>query len=186
MLFSLLFQACFPTLEDKNFSPLLNIIEPENDALFNAGEKITFDLEVSDPTDLSMDLFIRLESDIIGFLWEGRPDAQGELIFQTDALIPGEHIITVTVQDTGGLYVESSITLQINTLPFAPIVQILPTTADTTTPLTLSISAADGDPLEPVVVWYQNGVPAPFEEDENQIVIAPEATKNKWGKGPEN
>ncbi|MBK7759960.1 MAG: hypothetical protein IPI35_26865 [Deltaproteobacteria bacterium] len=57
------------------------------------------------------------ESDLDGLLDESFAAADGAILFETTALSPGEHNVTLTVTDGDGLYVVGTVLISVNDLP---------------------------------------------------------------------
>ena len=155
-----LFSACFPQVAERDFPPVVVAISPDDSAMVNYGENILFSIEVDDPDTPLRELNIRLESTLNGVFIEGTPDANGILNQSTNELLLGEHMLTVTVSDTGGNVISLPSSLYVNSLPEISEVSIepeIPSTNDDLEVLIAHFSDMDGDGVQIDYQWYRNG-----------------------------
>ena len=111
-----------------NTPPVTSIVTPEDGAIVNPGDIVEFYGIARDDQDLAGEITIRWESSFDGVIDTTAPDANGDLRVTTNTLQPGEHIITLTAQDTAGESGESSIALQVGegeNSAGAPVIVIL-------------------------------------------------------------
>jgi hypothetical protein len=113
--------------------PVVTLITPNTDEEFEEGELITFEARVGDDQDAPGDLELTWISDLDGTLSEsGRADGSGAVVFNTENLSPGAHVVTLVVTDSDGQTSEDFVTISVIDLPDAPSVQILsPTIGET-------------------------------------------------------
>jgi hypothetical protein len=152
--------GCLSEFKERNFAPEMTVLSPLEGEVHNVGDSIFFQVEVSDPTDLSTDLSVRWESDLDGLFLEASPDSLGGLSLVSSELSSGTHNLRVTTRDDEDLYAETSVQIFVNTPPYAPTVHLQPDSPTTETPLSLTVATqpdAEDDPQSAIVIWYQNG-----------------------------
>lgn len=142
--------------------PTVAITLPADGSWVNVGELVPFSGLVSDDADLPTALTIEWSSDLDGTLSTTAPDATGAVAFDSAALVAGTHTITLAATDTDGLVGTDTTQLNINGLPSAPGIEILPDPAVTGDDLvaTVVVAASDpeADPLTLSHAWTRNGV----------------------------
>lgn len=143
-----------------NARPVLSFIEPSSGSIFNDGESITFSASVSDYETNSDSLLIEWSSDLDGVV--GTASAvNGVASLTTDALSVGSHTMTLTVTDALGTSTVDSLMLNVNGVPTAPVISLIPTSAYTTDDLTVSIQTPgvdpEGDAVSYEYEWMLNG-----------------------------
>ena len=155
----ILFSACFPQVAERDFPPMVVAISPDDSAMVNYGENILFSIEVDDPDTPLRELNIRLESTLNGVFIEGTPDANGILNQSTNELLLGEHMLTVTVSDTGGNVISLPSSLYVNSLPEISEVSIEPEIPSTNDDLEVDCSLLRyGRRWRSIdYQWYRNG-----------------------------
>ncbi len=144
--------------------PELTRETPRNGALFNEGEAVGFSGTVTDIPSAPDDLDFTWVSDLDGpFSTEGA-DSEGEFAFEVTDLSAGTHVITVTVTDRDGMYVNESFEVNINDLPGAPTVGIEPDPAGTEDDLyaTILVDSTDAEshPVTYTYAWAVDGTPS--------------------------
>ena len=141
--------------------PELELLAPLDGDLYNEGELVSFVATASDDATASGDLLVAWASDLDGLLDEANAAADGSILFETTALSPGEHTITVTVTDGDGLYSVAEVLVSVNDLPGAPTVSVSPASPGTNDTLTASVTGpsadAEGDPITYTYAWTKNG-----------------------------
>ena len=142
--------------------PTIVLDAPVDGEVVNEGESVAFAATVADGEDRPADLVVRWEDDLDGLLSEDAPDSAGASEFYPSDLSVGDHVLTVTVTDSAGLYAREQVRLTVNGVPTAPTVSITPDPADTDGDLSAGIDVAavdpDGDPLTYTYTWSLNGV----------------------------
>jgi hypothetical protein len=141
--------------------PELELLAPIDGDLFNEGELVSFVATASDAETAAGDLLVTWESDLDGLLDESYAAADGSILFETTALSPGEHNVTLTVTDGDGLYVIGAVLISVNDLPGAPTVSLSPSSPGTDDTLTASVTGpsadAEGDPITYSYAWTKDG-----------------------------
>jgi len=84
-----------------NIAPTVQITQPLDGDAFDAGEEITFIATVSDDYDSMSDLDLEWVSDVIGMLSDD-PSGSSEIVYVTDELEPGRHVISLEAVDSDG------------------------------------------------------------------------------------
>ena len=90
-------------LNVNNDEPQLSIITPADESSVDEYDLVEFRGMATDLEDAETAIQITWESGIDGVLNVDSPDAEGNVYFATDALTPGDHVITLTATDTQGL-----------------------------------------------------------------------------------
>jgi hypothetical protein len=75
------------------------VLEPMADQTFEEGDSVVFVATVLDPRFEPSLLSVRLISDLDGTLWEGNPDAEGQVRWTGDALSSGAHRLTLEARN---------------------------------------------------------------------------------------
>ena len=94
--------GCYPTIEERNFPPVLEVISPELDSVYNEGELIYVEAVVEDEQLLSGGVSVSWVSDLDGLLHERLPGADGKVLLSSVSLSPGKHHTTILAEDAGG------------------------------------------------------------------------------------
>jgi hypothetical protein len=140
--------------------PTLEVDEPINSSIFSLNEAITFTATVSDTEELPSDISLSWNSHIDGEFSTQGSDSNGNIYFSFSDLSAGIHNILVYATDSSGLSSSASLSLQINTPPSAPSIEISPEPAYTSDDLYITLTEAadpDGDAITYAYQWYQNG-----------------------------
>ena len=95
-----------------NQAPTATITSPADGSAYTQGDLVTIEATVSDHAFVE-NLEVYLESDLQGILEETSPSVLGTLSLQTANLAPGDHTITLTVIDEGGLEAQDTISLSV-------------------------------------------------------------------------
>ncbi len=105
-----------------------------------------------------LESFVRWESDIDGLLFEGTT-IEGTSLHSLDTLSAGLHTLTVTVTDQETLSRTETLSVRINQIPELQSLELSPDPIYTTDALTATVVASDpdGDALNLVYQWYENG-----------------------------
>ncbi|MCC5843995.1 MAG: DNRLRE domain-containing protein [Verrucomicrobia bacterium] len=103
------------TLEDINLEPLVEITSPANETVVFAGDEVIFEGTALDPEDGDLTAAAVWTSSLDGPLGSG-----GAL--SLDTLSVGEHLITLSVTDSGGLSDMEQISLTVEAAPPVPAV----------------------------------------------------------------
>ena len=158
---SFVLSGCVASFEERNFPPSITITSPQENAVFSQGNDVQLLAQVSDGEDESAGLTVRVQSSKSGLLLEAYPDSAGLFDASSSELEPGEHTLTLTVEDSAGLFTSDSIRIRINSLPDTPVIYLgpdLPTTADDLQVQLIEASDPDGDDVSVSFAWYKNGV----------------------------
>lgn len=142
--------------------PEVSIDSPSSGDVVNEGAVVAFSGTVSDAEDAAVDLEIAWLSDVDGGLSTVAADSAGLTAFNTDTLSPGPHIVTLEVTDSDTLVGRDTVSITVNGLPTAPVVELLPDPAVTDDDLSVSITTDATDPegasLSYSYAWSKNGV----------------------------
>ncbi len=145
-------------------APTIELESPADGEVVAEGEALVFTALVADGEDAPGDLLVRWESSVDGLLYEGPPDSAGVAQFVESALSPGDHVLTVTVTDTDGLYTSALGTFTVDGAPSAPGVSIAPASPVTDDDLVVSVDTPAVDPeggsLTYLYTWSVDGVPS--------------------------
>ena len=160
-----------------NSAPTAAITAPLAGATFDAGALISFSATASDAEDNTAALSVSWRSSLDGPL-------ATELSFETAALSPGAHAITLTVTDTGGAVAEDEIAIEVRQAPDAPIVTIEPVEPKTGDSLSaVVVDARPGAGAAPVpdaylYAWYRDGAPTGITSE--TVTAAKTARGQTW------
>jgi len=148
-----------------NAAPTVSILRPAADTVVAAGDSVQFTGSVTDDRDPSDALTVVWTSDRrVLALFEGRPSAAGNTTFDTDALEPGAHVITLSATDTEGRVGAASVVITVNEAPGAPGVTITPAAPSTADNLVAAVTTDAVDPnrassaLTYRYRWFKDGV----------------------------
>ncbi len=97
---------------EENDAPSVVINSPEDGQTF-ANQQIVFAATVTDDVTVHSELRVSWTSDVDGEFNTDGPDALGNLFFQTGDLSPGEHAITLTVDDLCGNVATASLAINL-------------------------------------------------------------------------
>jgi len=142
-------------------APTVSLTAPTTGDLFNEGDAVTLAAQVSDTEDSPTTLTLSWDSSVDGTLSTQGADSTGLAQVVSGALSAGEHVLTVTVTDSSGMWASALATFTINALPSAPTVSLSPDPATTDDTL---IASANGstDPdgsgtVSYTYAWYEAG-----------------------------
>ena len=134
------------------------------DGVINEGTPITFDATVQDSEDLSSDVSIDWVLNGTSFSTQGATSS-GEVIFIDGSLTYGMYNLVVTATDTDGLTDVDQVSFTVNGVPTAPILEITPDPASSTSTLIANITVDSTDPegaqINYAYEWLQNNVVVP-------------------------
>jgi hypothetical protein len=142
--------------------PSVAIDAPLGGETFNEGETIAFSASVSDTQDAASDLSLSWADATAGVL-DTSPatgTTSGTAAFETGALSPGAHTVTLTAMDSVGLTASDAVAFSVNGLPSAPTIAIEPAAPDTLDELVASVTAdavdPEGDAITYTWAWTQD------------------------------
>lgn len=93
--------------------PDITILEPTLNDIFNNEENISFVASVSDLEDNAALLSVSWSSDVDGEFASLNADSTGQALINYNGLSPGNHVITATVTDTGGLSSSALVAIEV-------------------------------------------------------------------------
>lgn len=82
-----------------DYSPKIKILSPQLPASFRINENIVFKLKITDDSTKYENIQVKITSDPDGVLFQGNPDSNGDLMFETSTLTKAKHKITVSATD---------------------------------------------------------------------------------------
>jgi hypothetical protein len=149
--------------------PTLTLTSPTAGQEWPLDTSVVYGLSVSDPEDAPSALTVRVRTDVDGELFNGPPNAVGQVQVIQAAPAPGPRIISVEVEDSSGLVNSTVRAFRVgpaNRLPTAPGISILPsnprTDQDLVAQLVTPATDADGDSVTYRFAWFKNGSLTPF------------------------
>lgn len=140
--------------------PITSITVPDEGEVFAEGATITFEGFVSDQAADVVDARVQWSSDRDGVFGAAGPDAGGAVSVSTDTLSVGEHLITLSVESSGGLEAEdATLGITVDGRPTAPEVSLSPLAPVGGDDLTASALADDpeGGVLQYTYAWTLDG-----------------------------
>lgn len=141
--------------------PTVQITSPADGTEQNEDEPFIVRGAVSDEQDAAPAIDIVWTSDVDGELDTTPSTSAGALYFSASDLSLGVHVLTVTATDSVGLQATASISIDVNGLPTAPVVSIVPASPGSGVDLvaTLDTPSADpdGDPVTYTHAWTRDG-----------------------------
>ncbi|MEC8277081.1 MAG: hypothetical protein VX026_05165, partial [Myxococcota bacterium] len=141
-------------------TPQLLINAPLQADVYNEGDPVSFSATVTDVDTDPLDIGVIWQSSVNGLLRDTNADPSGTSVFQTAALMVGEHIISVTATDPDGNTASEQVDIRINDLPDAPALTYSPSpvyTLDDIVVAPTGSSDLEGDPISYVFTWFRNG-----------------------------
>lgn len=142
--------------------PTVNVTSPQTNRVYQVGESIDFAAVAIDGEDPEASLTVEWNDDLNGVISTVRPGDDGSLSFARSDMMPGQHLLSLTVTDSSGLSTQVQVPYSVNSLPGPAEVIISPSPARTEDALTGSVQTpstdADGDPITYNRVWYRNNV----------------------------
>jgi len=126
--------------------PTVAISTPADGTTVNDGEAVTFAGTVSDEEDDDTTLTVAWTSSEDGILGSDSPSATGAVELTTDGLSVGTHTITLSATDSDGGTSSDTVSITVNGLPSAPVVQIDPDPPTSAEDLVASIVTDGTDP----------------------------------------
>ena len=140
--------------------PTVIITEPISNDVFNENSRVDFQAEVFDYQDSPQDLLIEWSSSIDSIFSTQSATSNGVAVANTYLLTPGTHNIELTVTDTDGYSSTDQVTLQINALPSAPQISLIPAPSTSSDDVSVSLDVAsvdpEGDPITYSYLWTKN------------------------------
>lgn len=101
------------TFKVSSNAPNLSIVTPADESVINEYDLVEFRGKATDLEDAEENLEVTWQSSLDDVLNVSAPDASGDVYFATDALSPGDHVITFTATDTEGLSSSVSMRLEV-------------------------------------------------------------------------
>ncbi|MEC7984969.1 MAG: putative metal-binding motif-containing protein [Myxococcota bacterium] len=145
-----------------NQPPAVSIVSPVSGSEYDEGEVVEFSAVIGDDFTAPGDLGITWQSDLQGELVGGDlPTDEGQLLWSTANLLPGEHIITLVVFDEENEATQDTTQISITDLPDIPEIRIVqPISGDYGIEdeyYTFIVEVYDGfDPLNELIVTFSN------------------------------
>ncbi len=159
--------------EVENVAPTAQIATPAAGESFDVGEPIAFSGTVFDAEDAEDALAIGWSSDVDGLLSEDGADATGLVAFTSANLSAGEHVITLSVTDSGALVSTATVAISLLESSAAPTLVIVAPEPDT------EIVEGDSFLFEATVSDPEDAAEdliVEFESDLDGTVCTPEVT----------
>ncbi len=150
-----------PVVIDYNEPPGVEIISPDDGSIFQDASFIVFEADIWDLEDEADQLYVTLESSIEGDLGvEPYGSTSGQWTAAVEGLADGNHLLTITVEDTAGKTGQDSISLRAgNTAPGLDSANIEPTplyTLDDAECVPSGWVDDEGDPERYHFRWFLN------------------------------
>jgi hypothetical protein len=180
-MYAFILTACFTEIPQKQFPSEVTIISPSEEYRdqvenpYSVGSFIPFEFLIVDPDSDMNNIVVMLSSNIDGTLYQGSPDAEGNVSVLLASLSSGEHQISISAEDEQN-YVTQSFSIGLNNPPPSPEVTILPenpTTSDDLYVDILVLDDEDGDDISYKIEWLFGGV---LQEGESEIYLSSEFT----------
>ena len=153
--------GCVGDVPNRDAGPTVTITSPDDGERFSEGDRVSFVATASDAETAAGDLIATWESDLDGLLDEATGAADGTILFETTALSPGEHTVTLTVTDEDGLDAVGAVLISVSDLPDALTARVSPANPGTDDTLTASVSGpstdAEGEPIPYAYAWTRDG-----------------------------
>ncbi len=150
--------------------PSVTIRAPSDGGRHNQGEELYFEGLVASGLTPADELLLSWTSDLEGVLSDDPADAEGTTRFQSDALSPGEHTITLYATDTLGATGSDTTHVTINGWPSAPEIALSPEDPDTDDDLSVTLVTPSVDPEGATVdynyVWTRDGASTAYTDAE--------------------
>ncbi len=99
-------------LSGRNMAPTVVISSPEDGEIFTEGDEISFHATISDDADPIDMIQLQWVSDVDGDL-DDEPTDSSQIIFTTDELGPGRHVISLEATDTEGEISSSTVMITV-------------------------------------------------------------------------
>ena len=140
-------------------APEVQIVSPQDNAIFSLGETISFEGQLSDSDEPVDTLQVEWSSDREGSLLIGNPSSQGSSQFTRSDLSAGFHQISLRATDESGLYVTDQVSIRVNNPPQVDSITLSPDPVYSTDDITATVltSDLDNDPVTETLAWYENG-----------------------------
>ena len=108
-----------------NTSPSATILEPVASAQFESDETIDFVGQVDDGETAPESLLVSWATDVEGILTDdARADVDGRVTYSTNALSPGEHVVSLRVLDSRGKSGDTSVSIFIINADDPPTISV--------------------------------------------------------------
>jgi hypothetical protein len=122
---------------------------------------VTFAATTSAAETVAAERVATWESDRDGLLDEVTVAADGSILFETTALSPGEHSVTLTVTDADGRDAADTVLISVSDVRRALTARVSPANPGTADTLTASVigpnTDAEGEPIPFAYAWTQDG-----------------------------
>lgn len=142
-------------------APFVTLVAPAPGAVVNEGVVSLFEAHVTDVDDNPTTLAMSWESTVDGVFSSQPADSSGVSTFSWAGLSRGNHTLTVTATDPGGLSGSASTSVLVNGLPTAPVIELTPVPATSSDDLRVNIVAdgvdPEGDAVTYTYAWTKDG-----------------------------
>ena len=95
-----------PTVRS-NLPPTASILSPSDGNVYYGNDLVEFHMTIDDAEENPSALDVNIESTVDGTLFNDAPDSTG-VFMESRYLSPGQHILTITITDSGGANVGSN------------------------------------------------------------------------------
>jgi hypothetical protein len=150
--------TCTDTITHRVVGPPILTVLKQPDPVVPSGEAVSIQVQVSDTEDDAKDLMVEFSIGKTSLL-NSAPASNGKLTWE-DLVELGEQTITVTATDTDGLTTWADVVFEVDDVPGAPTVDLVPSNPGTEDDLVASASGSEdgeGSTITYRYVWSRNG-----------------------------
>ncbi|MGB0591567.1 MAG: FG-GAP-like repeat-containing protein [Myxococcota bacterium] len=176
-------QGTGPDAIPQDAAPTASISAPQDDAEFSYGAAVALTAAVSDDLDAPESLTATWTSDLQGDLGASEIASDGATTLTVEDLLPGSHLVTLSVTDSADQVGTDTVSFLVNTAPGAPEVSIGPASPTTLDDLVVSIDVPaldldrDASQITYLITWMKDG--EPVEGLEGETVAASETSRDQ-------
>ena len=113
-----------------NLPPTVSILSPSDGSVYYGNDLVEFHMNIDDAEENPSELVVNIESTVDGTLFTEAPDSGGQYM-ESRYLSPGQHILTMTITDSGGANTSRTMSVLVKPDNEAPTCQFLNPAPDT-------------------------------------------------------